>query len=127
MKMIDHLEPSKVISTGLLDISTQFERISTAIQKRLNDNKHELVLLHRILQNPSAALIYRELNHQLQLKLERIKSNDPKRYLKKGFAKIEKEGTAVNSVVQLNTGDLIDIFLKDGKARSEIIESLKDE
>jgi len=127
MKMIHHLKPSKVISRGLLDIATQFERISIAIQKRLTDKKQELVFLNKILQNPSASLKYRRLENQLTISLEKIKSNDPKRYLKKGFTRIEKDGTTVNSVVQLKKGDLIDIFLKDGKARSEIVESIKDD
>ncbi len=126
MRIIHHLNPAKVISNGLRESNTFIERIYIAIQNKISNKKHELLYIHKHLEMPSASLKFGKLENKLFINFEKIKSNDPKRFLKKGFARIEKHGNIVNSVVQLEEGDAIEVYLKDGMARSEIIELIKE-
>jgi exodeoxyribonuclease VII large subunit len=126
MKLVYRLDPAKVISDGLSNINTQLDRISKVIHNKMNDKTNQLILLKKSLLQPTTSLKFKKMETELIVNLEKIRSNDPKRYLKKGYSRIEKDGFVVNSVVQLKTGDSVQIFLKDGKALSEIQELTKN-
>lgn len=125
MKLVHRLDPAKVISNRLSKINTHLERITNVIYRKINEKSNQLMLLKKSLQQPITSLKFKKMETELIINLEKIKSNDPKRHLKKGYSRIEKDGIIVNSVVQLKSGDSIQIFLKDGKARSEIQELIK--
>ncbi len=127
MKLIHQKEPAKIISNGLKEINGTIERISSAIQNKIAEKKQRMALIKGVLQTPSAALKYRKLETKLIVSLEKIKSNNPKRYFDKGLVRIEKNGISVNSVVELNTADLVTLFLIDGKADAKILELRKDQ
>ncbi|MEA1883871.1 MAG: exodeoxyribonuclease VII large subunit, partial [Thermotogota bacterium] len=125
IKLINRLDPVKVISNGLININTQLERISNVIRNKTKEKANQLMYFKKSLQKPTTSLKFKKTETELVVNLEKIRSNDPNRYLKKGYSRIEKDGITVNSVVQLKTGDSVQIFLKDGKARSEIQELIK--
>lgn len=126
MQIIHHLEPAKVVSEGLRDLQVQMDAISNVIEKLSNNKRQQLSLINRTLQTPFSALKFSKLQTNLVVNIEKIKANNPLKYLKKGYARIEKEGITVNSVVQLKAGDLVSFFLQDGVANSKIISTDKN-
>lgn len=126
MKILPHLDPLKIISNGQREINVSIEKISLAVRNKIEGILNMLATINRNLKNPTVSLKFKQLENRLIISSEKIKANDPKRYLKKGFAKIEKDGFIVNSVVQLKTGDSVQFHLKDGAAHSKIVKLIKN-
>ncbi len=126
MNTIHYLDPAKVVSTSQREMTVSIERISLAVGNKIVRNLNLLSSINKHLKRPTASLKFKQLENRLIISSEKIKANDPKRYLNKGFARIEKDGYIVNSVVQLKTGDSIQFYLKDGIAHSEISKIIKN-
>ncbi|KIR01667.1 Exodeoxyribonuclease VII large subunit [Lachnospiraceae bacterium TWA4] len=60
-------------------------------------------------------------NHELQMLASRLDLVSPLKRLGGGYAFIEKEGKAIDSVKRLKSGDVVDVYLSDGKVKAEVI------
>jgi len=126
MKIIHHFEPARVVAEELKSLQIQMNQIENHIEKITSEKRQRLSLINKMLQTPFAELKFSKLHTNLVVNIEKIKANDPLKYLKKGYAKIEKGGITVNSVVQLKASDLVNIYLQDGMANSKIISINKN-
>jgi exodeoxyribonuclease VII large subunit len=51
---------------------------------------------------------------------EKINASNPDKYLELGYSRVEKDKIPVLGVVQLNTGDLVNVLMKDGEFTAEV-------
>lgn len=119
---LTRLNPEKIILDGRNSMKSKIDKIVKTIEHKIFIQKNRLDLIHKSLKVPTANLTLQRLETTLIVNFEKIKANDPKKYLKKGFVRLEKKGILVNSVVQLNKGDSVHMFLKDGIAKAKISE-----
>ena len=95
------------------------ERISNAIQRKLDQDKHHL----DILSNTIAPLLEKKLSneqHRLEILTQRTKALDPQRLLKRGYSITLKNGKAVHNAQTLKIGDEIETRLERGTIKSII-------
>lgn len=95
------------------------ERISNAIQRKLDQDKHHL----DILSNTIAPLLEKKLSkeqHRLEILTQRTLALDPQRLLKRGYSITLKNGKAVHDAQTLKVGDEIETRLEQGTIKSII-------
>ncbi len=106
--------------------SRQLQKIRQ-LQVRLNDsarlciekNRRQLLILESSLM-PHARNIIQTQTHRLQLINERLKVNDPKIILKRGFSITTIDGRIVKDASQLSEGQSVTTQLEKGSFTSEI-------
>lgn len=95
------------------------ERISNAIQRKLDQDKHHL----DILSNTIAPLLEKKISneqHRLEILTQRTQALDPQRLLKRGYSITLKNGKAVHDAQTLKSGDEIETRLEQGTIKSII-------
>lgn len=95
------------------------ERISNAIQRKLDQDKHHL----DILSNTIAPLLEKKISneqHRLEILTQRTQALDPQRLLKRGYSITLKNGKAVHDAQTLKVGDEIETRLEQGTIKSII-------
>lgn len=97
----------------------QFMEISQII-KNMYESKLTLINSQIIRLNNLVKLKLNEIEYSLGMEMQALEKLNPDNILKRGFAKIEKNKTNINSVAQLNIKDNFDIYLKDGKIQAEV-------
>jgi exodeoxyribonuclease VII large subunit len=65
--------------------------------------------------------------HQMQLLSTKLEGVSPLKRLSGGYAFVEKEGKAIDSILQISDGDDLQIYLKDGKIKTKVVEIIKNE
>src|SRR6056297_1258234 len=70
MKFIHHLDPVKVSSNEMREANALIEKITIAIHKKIVEKSNQLAHIQYILQNPSAALKFRNLETKLIVNYE---------------------------------------------------------
>jgi exodeoxyribonuclease VII large subunit len=65
--------------------------------------------------------------HQMQLLSTKLEGVSPLKRLSGGYAFVEKEGKAIDSILQISDGDHLQIYLKDGKIKTKVVEIVKNE
>lgn len=61
--------------------------------------------------------------HAVELLQQRLQSHDPEHYFRKGAVLISRGEERVHSITQLQPGDFISLFLRDGNAQASIIQT----
>ncbi|PLX32064.1 MAG: exodeoxyribonuclease VII large subunit [Ignavibacteria bacterium] len=61
--------------------------------------------------------------HQVELLKQRLLAHDPERYFRKGAVLLSRGEERVHSVTQLQPGDFISLYLRDGTAQASIIQT----
>lgn len=59
---------------------------------------------------------------QLQIRIGRVKGCSPLDRLNQGYSFVEKEQEPVKSVTQLEAGDLLNVYVRDGSVMAEVKE-----
>lgn len=94
--------------------------------KKIQDRRIYLDTLSEKLEEKMKNNILKRRN-KLSLLAEKLNGLSPLLKLDKGFAYISKNSKKINSTLELNKGDLIDISFKDGKAIAEIKKIMEEE
>jgi len=94
--------------------------------KKIQDRRIYLDTLSEKLEEKMKNNILKRRN-KLSLLAEKLNGLSPLLKLDKGFAYISKNSKKINSTLELNKGDFIDISFKDGKAIAEIKKIMEEE
>ncbi len=81
--------------------------------------RHENDIRSRILPGKTKELL-RKLHGKLELLNNTMVLVDPENILKKGFALVHKEGRIIKSIREIETGDILDTRLADGRVESRV-------
>lgn len=93
-------------------------RLISSAENRINIIQNMILSKVVLLQNVS---FFNDKYNLLTQTIERLKSNDPKKILSLGYAKVYKNGKSVNSVKVLSNGDQVTMRFEDGKINANII------
>lgn len=93
-------------------------RLVSSAENRINIIQNMILSKVVLLQNVS---FFNDKYNLLTQTIERLKSNDPKKILSLGYAKVYKNGKSVNSVKVLSNGDQVTMRFEDGKINANII------
>lgn len=94
---------------------------------RLRDKKQSLDLLHRDMTHLVEKKLFKE-NKKLSKLENRLKLQDPKIFLDKGYGIImDNKGDVIKSVENISLNDNIKILMKDGSIRTVVVEIEKGE
>ncbi|MCI1779129.1 MAG: exodeoxyribonuclease VII large subunit [Bacteroidales bacterium] len=96
-------------------------RLSNFIKQRAGDFSIVLDRYETELGTLASALSS-EYNSRLDLLESRLKATDPGEALKKGFSIIRLNGRSVNSCEDFSEGDILEIFLGDGKIKTRLAD-----
>lgn len=106
-----------------------FERIASLFEKTvalrlgrsIDQNKQSIEILEYKLQN-AAHSIMQESRQAFAIQEGIFKQLSPTQMMEKGWIMAQKEGKNVRSIDQLAEGDILDIILADGRAKTEVKE-----
>lgn len=93
--------------------------LSSATEKKLYYGRDKILSRANRLQNTS---FFTNKENELNQCISRLKSNDPKKILSLGYAKIYKDKQSINSINQIQKGDKVSMLLADGKTLVNILE-----
>ena len=88
-------------------------------ENQIREKRQRLADLEEALQS-SAFRVLKEKRMQLQIRIGRVKGCSPLDRLNQGFSYVEKDGQCVKTVSQVEQGDLVKIYVRDGSVLAEV-------
>lgn len=88
-------------------------------ENQIREKRQRLVDLEEALKS-SAFRVLREKRMQLQIRIGQVKGCSPLDRLNQGFSYMEKDGECVKTVSQVEQGDLVKIYVRDGSVLAEV-------
>jgi exodeoxyribonuclease VII large subunit len=79
-----------------------------------NKNREDLIRLEEQLEDAFSNILQNKKN-KLELLITRLEGASPLKKLSSGYSYVEHNGKNVSSIKDVNTGDSLNIYLKDGK------------
>ncbi len=94
-------------------------------ENQINEKRQHLADLEQRLEGNAFRLL-QERRMQLQARIERLKGISPLDRLNQGYSFTEMNGRPLASVSQAEAGDLLTIYVRDGKLLAEVKETEKE-
>lgn len=123
---------SKRLQEGFSSILNRFKNAYSSFKEKMSSLEYVIEATMKDLGTASNSLIV-GMDLMIEKAKEKIKSSDkrleinnPKRQLKLGYSIVSKEGNIIRKVKQVSKGDEVDIRVSDGKIRSEVSKTDKN-
>ncbi len=115
-----HISPENKIKERRDQLQRLFEEFQREIDQLLQNGKESILRKKERFLTGASRLTERE-RHRLQLKSSRMEGLSPLAKLNQGYAKVSADdGTIIQSVMQLEQGEAVHIFVKDGRIDAEV-------
>lgn len=111
------LVPDKRVVLDQLDVTKK--GLLESVQFSISDHKKHLLQRMTIL-NDVAKSIIKNKKHKLDIKAQTLKSYSPRDILERGYASVRLSNRVVKSVKSLNTGDSINVHMRDGSIDADV-------
>lgn len=132
--LLDSLKNSYVIKTPMIMYDNKKQKldiISEKINSIINNKvinygqKLEYIKSNHILKNPY--LLYKDKVKDLDTLINKLELVSPLHVLKRGYSiSTDEEGKVIKSIININTNDIININLCDGKIITRVTEIIKE-
>lgn len=100
-------------------IDSYEKQLKLKYENILNYNKMLLKEANQLLVYKMQNIIDRNAS-KVELLMAELKSKNPLTILEKGYAKLSKNSKTISSINEISNGDLLDMYLKDGKVKVEV-------
>ncbi|HHW89758.1 MAG TPA: exodeoxyribonuclease VII large subunit [Clostridiales bacterium] len=109
---------SEFYSYNYTKLNYSFLRLGSAAESKLYRIRDKILSKVNKLQSIS---FFNDKHNLYNQAFSRLKSNNPKKILSLGYAKVYKDGKSVNSARDVRKGDEVTMFFKDGKVNADIL------
>jgi len=100
-------------------LKSQYDKLNYIAGSRITQLQYKIDSIGDFLRKQPLSSKLSLLRSSLDSLQGRLTANSPDRYLEKGYARVEKEGEILKSVLTIKPGDLFEIIMKDGTVKSE--------
>lgn len=121
-RRLQHLMESRIREQRLHLAAYQGKWNYLSPENRIREQRQRLVDLEESLRQ-RAFQILREKRMQLQLRIGRVKGCSPLDRLNQGYSYVEMGQASVKTVTQVEKGDLLNIYVRDGRILAEVKET----
>lgn len=126
---LNKLKESYVLKNPLALYEIKEQKLDNIIDKLntlINANmyaaksKLELILNNSVFKDPG--ILYKSKQDKTNHLIEKLEILNPLNALKRGYSITKKEGSAVNTIKNINKDDIIDIVVVDGNIKTKVME-----
>lgn len=133
--MLEQLHKTKELLAGNMRRKLEVVRIQTNQRKqvlnglspvsKIREKKYHCMRSEEVLQETFSHILESK-KHQLQLQIERLEGLSPLQKLQQGYSYVVSEdGKNVRSISQVKQGELLEIYVADGKIRTQAQDVFK--
>lgn len=105
-------------------LSTDLRSCMVIIEQQIEKSRHQLMQSRQDAERSTLDVVA-EARQRLAVSTQVLHGYDPKRILERGYAWLQKNGRAVQSISQLSIGDKVSLRLHDGIAAATINQTKK--